>query len=270
MRNILVSAIILAWFPGHSLGDDLFSAGHAAHPNHLVPMCSFMDGRDDYDELLARNLFVTTGELGRMLVRPSFRTEFCLSVDVLPKATLPAQHELSNSSADPFEADNSGCSLPEKNILPATLPAETGKEDSYRITVTTATKSTWRAHREAQKDGAPLEIKVERVDRMVSRDLAVAIQRVWAKTLLLTRYPRITQQVNGGSDGTTYQFSVFAAGFGVLQGQTWSPERGLPLELTKVGLELIAFARQDASAAKLTEDQLIKRLREFEPTIPQQ
>ena len=108
-----------------------------------------------------------------------------------------------------------------------------------------------------------------RVDRKISRDLAVAIQRVWAKALLLTRYPETSQMVDIGFDGTTYQFSVLAGGRGTMGGETWSLDQGLPFDLTNIGLDLVAFARQDAKGKKMTEKQLIARLRKFEATIPQ-
>ena len=109
-----------------------------------------------------------------------------------------------------------------------------------------------------------------RVDRKVSRDLAVAIQRVWTKALLLTSYPATIESRCWSSikDGTRYQFSVFARGLGTLEGQTHSPERGLPRELTNIGLDLIAFARQDAKGKTITEETLVNRLKKMEATIP--
>ena len=70
-------------------------------------------------------------------------------------------------------------------------------------------------------------------------------------------------------DGTCYQFSVFVCGLGTLEGQTPSPERGLPRELTNIGVDLVAFVRQDAKGKKMTEEQLIGRLKKLESTIPQ-
>jgi hypothetical protein len=67
---------------------------------------------------------------------------------------------------------------------------------------------------------------------------------------------------------TTYQFSVGICGFGTLEGETWSPRHRLPLEFTKVGLDLVAFARSDAKGQKMSEEQLIDRHRELEVTIP--
>ena len=82
MRSIALAAIV-ALNAGHLFGDEFFSAGHSLYLDHLVPVRSFMDDfSTDSDHLLAEYLFVTDGKLGRMLVRPSFSPEFCLSVDV--------------------------------------------------------------------------------------------------------------------------------------------------------------------------------------------
>jgi hypothetical protein len=242
MRSMILWGVIL-FCVGRSYGDDFFGPGLKSDPNHLVPIHSFMYGfLGDYDWLLAEHLFVTEGKLGRMLVRPPFSSEFCLSVD--------AEH------IEPSDKKDA-----------RTAAAEERGDDRYAITVTTAAESIWKARHKVQKDGKPMHVKIERIERKIGRDLAVAIQRVWAKVLLLTRYPAPTPVVTIGFDRTTYQFSV--VGPGTLEGETRSPTQGLPLELTNVGLDLVAFARQDTNGKKMTEEQLIDRLRKLESTIPQ-
>lgn len=237
MRSIAFSVAILVLVVGRSFGEEFLELGNELHPNHLVPMRSSMQEKrrllGDYDELLVKYLFVTDGGLGRMLVRPSFSPEFCLSVD----------------------------------IMEPTGTSDSKEEDRYTITVTVAVNRIWRARREAERTGEPMDVKIERFDREISRDLAVAIQRVWAKALLLTRYPAPTEETWTCFDGTTYQFSVSRGG-GLLEGQTWSPKRSLPLDLTNIGLELVAFARSDEESKKTTEAQLIEKLRKLESTIP--
>jgi hypothetical protein len=144
-------------------------------------------------------------------------------------------------------------------------------EDRYSVTVTAAVESIWGARSKAEKTGKPVCVKIDRARREISRNLAVAIQRVWAKALLLTRYPAVPEKkglvFGSGLDGTTYQFSTRLNGFGAIEGKTWSPTKGLPLELTRMGLDLVSFARQDASGKKMTEESLIDRLKKLESTI---
>ena len=59
------------------------------------------------------------------------------------------------------------------------------EEDRYKITVTTAIERIRGTSEKKDKNGNPVRVKIDRVDRKISRDLAVAIQRVWAKSLLL-------------------------------------------------------------------------------------
>jgi hypothetical protein len=248
MRSIAFWALISALGVGRSLGADFFATSMSIIPNHLVPINSFMTGYPNgYDVLLVKHLFVTEGSLGRMLVRPSFSPEFCLSVDA--EQVKHSDQEGSRSVAS----------------------KEKVEQDRYRITVTTAAENIWYARRRA--DGKPVHVKIERTERKISRDLAVAIQRVWAKALLLTRYPAYPEAgevavAEEGFDGTTYQFSVHASGSGTMEGETWEPKQGLPLQLTNIGLDLVAFARQDAKGKKMTEKQFIDRLRKLESAIP--
>ena len=273
MRFVAFCAVISALIAGRSFGEEFFEAGEEPSPNHLVPMRSFMREKraflGDYNELLVKYLIVTKGELGRMLVRPSFASEFCLSVDVEHVENPAEKDDLSKPLVNPFADDDSSHSKTEKK-RPQDVTSETKEEENrYSITVTTAVKSIWGARWKAEENKKPILVKIERVDRKINRDLAVAIQRVWAKALLLTRYPATTQNAQRSFDGTTYQFSVGVCGFGTLEGETWSPKRGLPLDLTNIGLDLVAFARLDANGKKMTEKQLIDRLRKLESTIPQ-
>jgi hypothetical protein len=248
MRSALFCAVIVAIGVGRSLGADFFATSMEIVPNHLVPIQSFLTGfPSDYDKLLVKHLIVTEGSLGRMLVRPSFSAEFCLSVDA--EQVQKSDQESSRSAAS----------------------KEKGEQDRYRITVTTAAENIWYAR--ARADGKPVHVQIERTERKISRDLAVAIQRVWAKALLLTRYPAYPEAgevavEEEGCDGTTYQFSVHASGSGTMEGETWQPQQGLPRQLTNIGLDLVAFVRQDTKGKKMTEKELIDRLRKLESTIP--
>ena len=139
------------------------------------------------------------------------------------------------------------------------------EEKTYVITVTSASKSIWGLLPENSETNKDTDIGTSRIDRKISLGLAVAIQRVWAKALHLTRYP---SGLSNGLDGTTYQFSVWVRGLGNLQGETWSPERGLPRDLVTIGSDLIDFVRKDARSEELTEQALIKRLEKLESKLP--
>ena len=238
MKRFLVAAIALVAATRVALSDDFFEAGSEQHTSHLVPIGSFMDGfLADYDELLAKHLFAGKGRCGRMLVCPSFSPEYCLSVDEYPRR-----------ERQPGIA---------KGVV------------RYMLVVTTAAESIWYERQRAGGGEKPVHVQVSRVEREISRDLAVAIQRVWAKALLLTKYSPATNTGGGVFDGIRYQFSVWASGRGMLAGQTHSPEQGMPRELVNLGLEIVAFAKREAASNATTEQQLVEKLRKFEATIPQ-
>lgn len=119
----------------------------------------------------------------------------------------------------------------------------------YAITATEAPKP--------RKEGAQLG----RWERQISYELAVAIHRTWARMLLLTRYPA---GVSRGLDGTTYRFSTFVRGMGVLEGEAWSPSEGLPAEMVALGEALRDFTVNRFG----NEEALIARLQAFEMQLP--
>ncbi len=127
-----------------------------------------------------------------------------------------------------------------------------GKEKKYVITLT---RASLEAVNNDEKE------KVDRTDREISMELAVAVQRVWGKMLHLTRHPA---KIHRGLDGTTYQFSVYLNKLGTLHGETWSPKHGLPAEMVSLGEALAEFA----SDPEAEEKPLIERLRAFEKKIP--
>jgi hypothetical protein len=79
--------------------------------------------------------------------------------------------------------------------------------------------------------------------------------------LLLTRYPT---GVSRGLDGTIYRFSTFVRGMGDLEGETWSPDDGLPAEMVELGKSIRDFAVNQSSS----EEEIIARLQAFEAQLP--
>jgi hypothetical protein len=102
--------------------------------------------------------------------------------------------------------------------------------------------------------------KFTRLDAKIDREFAVAIQRAWATMLLNTRYP---QKSYGGMDGYTAYFSVFVRGAGLLHGQIWSPEHGLPKEFVEIGLQLVDYCSTSEKERPAKRSAIIKRLEKF-------
>lgn len=167
-------------------------------------------------------LLATKGSIASLLAFPSFQADWAIAVD----ETIP---------------DGIRSKYPHRNLVPQS-------ERLYSITMTEASSS---------KEGAPLS----RWDRQISLELAIAIQRAWARMLLLTRYPA---GVSRGLDGTTYRFSTFVRGMGDLEGETWSPDEGLPAEMVALGESLKDFTVKQIG----TEEELIARLQAFEAKLP--
>lgn len=204
-------------------------------PNHLTPVDYSPEGYST--KSIDKLLFLTDTIIciGRFVCRPSFNPDTCVSVHrQIPKSL----ENRKNDVDDPF----GGESVPDN-------------EWTYFITYTRASEK-----RASSTDGNK-PIKVVRTDREISFELAVAIQRVWAKALCLTRHPA---NAIGMTDGTTYQFTAFVGGLGDISGETWSPRRGLPAELVSIGNALAEFVgKKDAK-----EKPLIERLKAFEAKIP--
>ena len=235
MQTPLLTGLIALVASSSLFGAEFYQVKGGGQPNHLVPS----PAPGEYESRIAEHLFVTDGRFGRMVVRPSFENEVCLSVHAdIPEASI-SKHD--------------GWWM---------VPDD---EKTYVMTVTTASKSIWGSiSQNGEKTNATV-IHISRTDKKISLELAVAIQRVWAKALHLTRYPSVA---SNGYDGTTYQFSVWVRGLGELQGETWSPQHGLPRGLVTIGTDLIVFVRQDANGKGLTEQSLIKNLEKLESKIP--
>ena len=229
MKRILLLITLLCL---EAQADEFFRAKVAGDPDHLVPV---KYPPDDYDKRIAKHLFVTSGSLGRFVVRPSHGPETCVSIH----AEVPKE-------------------IKSKYDLPQLIP---DTEQKYFITVTRPSESLWYAMDGTSRDKNGREVKVIRVDREISLSLAIAIQRAWGRMLQRTRYP---SSVTGHLDGTTLEFSVWVFGLGDLYGRASSPREGLPAEITSIGFALADFA----SNREEGEEALTERLKAFEAKIP--
>ena len=61
-----------------------------------------------------------------------------------------------------------------------------------------------------------------------------------------------------GTDGETYNFSMWVIGHGMVSGEVWSPRKGRTVALTRLANALADYARGRADEAKLA--QLVKPL----------
>ncbi|WP_050025002.1 hypothetical protein [Verrucomicrobium sp. BvORR034] len=229
MRHLCLLLIVLLPLTGHA--DKFFEVEDGDEPNHLTPL----NPPDAYDERLAKHLFLTDGQFGRFLARPSFGAESCVSVH----AEIP--EEAKKKYHDEFAVPDD--------------------EQKYFITVTRASESLWYSMPRNNEEKKAKEVKITRVDREISLELAIAIQRAWGRMLQHTRYPA---KASLGFDGITYHFSVWVRGLGDLYGRTWTPQGGLTAEIAALGIELATFGT-DKNAA---EKPLIKKLKAFESKIP--
>lgn len=223
--------ILIAVLQFTSHADEFFKAEHGPQPNHLTPI----GPRDAYDQRLAKHLFLTSGQFGRFIARPSFGAESCVSIHA--ESSKAARREHGGRWAVPDE------------------------EKKYFITVTRASESLYYSMAENNTKKKTKKVKVTRVDREISLELAIAIQRVWGRLLQHTRYPA---RASASLDGIAYEFSVWVRGLGYLYGETRSPEGGLPAEITSLGSELATFG----SNKEAKEKPLIEKLKAFEAKIP--
>lgn len=201
-------------------------------PNHLTPVSP---DPDEYVVLTRKLLSVTSGDFGRMTVRPLFRPEYSISVD---------------GTLTPKQTSKSGrLGLPDNAY-------------SYVLVATSVVgRSIWMCMPEnTTKKYKPVIVKKKRT---ISYNLAVAIQRVWAKSILQTRYPKNDTTC---LDGVAYEFSLYYRGMGTIYGETWSPDAPLPKALVVLGDELYRCASNPKKP--LNERDLIKRLKDLEAKIP--
>jgi hypothetical protein len=229
MRHLCLLLIVLLPLTGHA--DKFFEVEDGDEPNHLTPL----NPPDAYDERLAKHLFLTDGQFGRFLARPSFGAESCVSVH----AEIP--EEAKKKYHDEFAVPDD--------------------EQKYFITVTRASESLWYSMPRNNEEKKAKEVKITRVDREISLELAIAIQRAWGRMLQHTRYPA---KASLGFDGITYHFSVWVRGLGDLYGRTWTPQGGLTAEIAALGNELTTFCTDKHAAEK----PLIEKLKAFEAKIP--
>lgn len=213
------------------------AAGEA--PSHLVPVNRLFG---EYNTALHHLLVAKygSGGFGTMLVLPAFSSEWCVSI-----------------YRDPDEDENNATSEDGSR-------SNAGKK--YTAVCAKAASSIWSALGEKELDEDRWkQIQVATQSRPISAELAVAVQRVWARAILLTRYPR--KAPRGTTDGAYFRFSVFLGGIGDIEGECHSPEAGILQDLVDVGCALRTLVETQDSAASDHEQRLITRLRNLEAIL---
>ncbi|WP_309384592.1 hypothetical protein [Cerasicoccus frondis] len=227
MKYVLFLVVMLSL---NAKAQEFYRCKMGEFPDHLSPL---RYPASQYDQLVREMLVVTEGQYGRFLVKPSFRAEYSVSVD---------------AEVAPADVGKDYRSIKDEDRL-------------YVLTLTRANKSIWGAMPRDDEPGELESLEVIRVDRSISFELAVAIQRSWGRMIQLTRYP---SQVLVGSDGSNYEFSVWVWAMGFIYGKTWSPDGGLRLGIVELGEDLVQLAEN----TEMQEAPLLQKLRDFEAQLP--
>jgi hypothetical protein len=222
--------IFIAILTSQAYASSFYTAEHAKEPDHLLPLDY---PSSDYDALIDKVL-CQEGRIATYIARPSFSPESCLVVqEEIPKEAV------------------------QKHRGHWMVPDE---EKNYLIIVRRAKQSLWYSMAQNNDEKKDKAVEISESRRKISPAFAIAIQRVWARILLQTRYP---QGSTIALDGTTLQFSTWVKGLGTLHGQTWSPEAGLTAELASLGGALVDFTENGSIDA----DPLVQRLQAFEAKV---
>ncbi|MES2624661.1 MAG: hypothetical protein V4628_05255 [Pseudomonadota bacterium] len=96
----------------------------------------------------------------------------------------------------------------------------------------------------------PLDAPLKIFSQSIAPELCNQINEIWQTILLDTRYavPNESDGISLGGDGTSYHFSTWVMGTGVLSGQTHSPaQTTLSGKLVELSHSMSSYARSGAS-----------------------
>ena len=134
---------LLALLSASVQADEFFEAEYGEQPDHLTPLDH---PSDEYDQRISEHLFLTDGELGRFISRPSFGLESCVSVYEKISDELLKQ--------------------------PDALWPATSDKNKYFITVTQAAENLWYSMAQNNSEKKTKQVEVTRIDREISLRLA--------------------------------------------------------------------------------------------------
>ena len=209
-------------------------AGGSDEVNCLSPTATyldttFVDGVEVNSKVsygIARHLFLTSAEFGRMVTVPPFTPPSSLAVHLQHDEKVAASY-------------GGNWNVPES------------KWDHF-LTYTIADRVIgpgWQGES---------EIEVQRYDLKISYDLALAIKSAWGE-MIRDRYRRYGCG-RSGLDGTTFDFLVEGIG----TGSVWSPRAGLAFEMVELGKHLIDITKSHNQISNEQEMALIQKLTLFE------
>jgi hypothetical protein len=227
--SILTAAFLS--FASLASSQDFYERPPGSEPvTHLVPpyIDQYTEGYWGFKGILNTQLLrrYGCGQFGTMLAMPAFTGEYCVSI------------------------------------------YEIGEGDETIVYTATAAKSSQNlsAWIQQKNQGEKVdEIEVRHNSRNVSREFAVAYQRVWARAVLGARYP--SKAPYPTSDGITFRFSTILSRSQEIFGEASNPEKGFCADLVDVGLRIFHFVMQDDPKNKDTEVDLIRALKTLEKQL---
>ena len=119
----------------------------------------------------------------------------------------------------------------------------------------------------AQLSGSYRDVPLDTAYAPLDAELAKRIATVWQSALLSARQP-VEPKV--GLDGTTFTFSMWVYGYGIVSGSTWSPTAGSDMHsLVALSSVLAKFAKGQKSVAdvELAVGECEKRLLSAKPSF---
>ena len=217
------------------LAEDFYQLPKGGPLDYLIP--AKVDPDLDYEATLREKLLSAfgRGQLGAMLAQPAFTGEYCVSLYL--------------RDADQTESSK--------------------KDNPPRFVAVAAAASrslySWTFRKKTNEQ--PTDVIISHRSRDVSRELAVAFQRVWARAILQTRYP----QVDSGPaarDGISYRFFVCLDTCGDIGGNAHNPEPGLiPYEMARIGHQFYDFVMNESGTSPVQESDLIEALQKLEKRL---
>jgi len=222
----LITLVLIAAVSSAS-GQEFYRMPEGGEPVFLSP--PNVDGDLEYEIMLNEKLLSRygRGSLGTLLVLPALTPEYCVSI------------------YEPSEV--------------AQASVESGAVGRGEF-VASAAKASRNLHAwiQGKKRGEYLsDVEVSYKYRKISRELAVAFQRLWARSILMTRYPQAVPPPV--ADGITFRFSVVME-IGEISGEARNAEKRVAWEMAMIGVRLFEYVMDEELDAEETESKLIEAI----------
>jgi hypothetical protein len=136
-----------------------------------------------------------------------------------------------------------------------------GRERKFFISATIASENINYQMINGTSGLPPEKVTIQRADRTISEELALAIHQIWKRALLGTK----EEESDRGDDGETTVFSAQIDAHTERRGRIWSPRGGMPKRFIELGKELEKFASDKDS----DEKNMLEKVKAFERTFPE-